>query len=137
MVLDRTVRRDVKKILRHEQRDKGHDLKIRFQSLELFPDFRILVGRRLMHGKFGSKRRFLEWIGPGAFVFRRDIDGDDILTALEQRFQHGLAEGLLAVNDNTHSTPPKYQPSIAGFSSMPGTSSGMNVTRPFLPSSAR
>ena len=31
------------------------------------------------------------------------VDGDDILAALEQRFQHGLAEGLLAVNDDTHS----------------------------------
>ena len=50
----------------------------------------------------GGDRRFLERVGLGAFFFRRDVDGDDLVTALEQGFQHGFAEGLLAVNDDTH-----------------------------------
>jgi hypothetical protein len=39
-------------------------------------------------------------LAPG--FFRRDIGGDDVLAALEQRLQHGLAEGLLAMDHDTH-----------------------------------
>ena len=41
-------------------------------------------------------------IGFRARLLRRDIDGDHVLAALEQRFQDGLTERLLAVHHNTH-----------------------------------
>src|SRR6266849_6776094 len=47
-------------------------------------------------------RGFLERIGLRAFLLRRDIDGNHVLAALEQRLQHRLAERLLAVHHNTH-----------------------------------
>ncbi len=56
-----------------------------------------------MHRQLGGERRLFERIGLGTFLLRRDIDGDDVLAALDQRFEHRLAERLLAVNDNTHS----------------------------------
>ena len=44
-------------------------------------------------------------MAPG--FLRRDVDGDDLLAALEQRLEHRLAERLLAVNHDTHLIPPK------------------------------
>ena len=103
--------RDVEEFLRHEQRDEGHDLKVGFERFEVLPDFRIFVGIRLMHRKLGRKRRFLQRIGLGAGLLRRDIDGDDFVAALEQRFEHRLAERLLSVNDDTHvNTPLSHLP---------------------------
>ena len=55
-----------------------------------------------MHRQLRGERRLLQRIGLGAWLFRRDIDGDDVLAALDQRFKHRLAERLLAVNDDTH-----------------------------------
>ena len=57
----------------------------------------------LKHRELGRDRSLFERIGLGTFFFRRDIDGDHVLAALEQRLQHGLAEGLLAVDHDTHS----------------------------------
>ena len=104
VILDRAVRRDVEEFFRHEQRDEGHDLEVGLERLELLPDFRVLVGRRLIDRQLRRDRGFLQRIGLGAFFFRRDIDADDVLAALDQRLQHGLAEGLLAVNHDTHTT---------------------------------
>src|SRR5262245_18765760 len=104
VILDRSVRRDIEKIFRYKQRDEGHDLQVGLEGLELFPDFWVLVGGRLIDRELGSNCGFLEWIGFGAFFFRRHVDRDDVIPALEQRFQHSLAEGLLAVNDDTHFT---------------------------------
>jgi hypothetical protein len=106
VILDRAVGRDVEEILRHEQGDEGHHLQVRLQRLELLPHLRVLVGLGLEHRQIGSKRRFLQRIGLGTGLLGRDIDADDVLTALDQRFQHGLAECLLAVNDDTHKTIP-------------------------------
>ena len=58
-----------------------------------------------MDRKLGRKRRFLQRIGLGARLFRRDIDCDDILAALDERVEHRLAESLLPVNDDTHLKP--------------------------------
>ena len=41
-------------------------------------------------------------------MYSRDgskTDGDDVFAALEQRVKHRLAEGLLAVNHDTHISP--------------------------------
>ena len=95
--------RDVQKFFRHEQRDEGHHLKVGLKGTELLPNFRLAIGRRLAHRQFRGQRGFLQRIGLGAFLLRRDIRRDDIVAALEQRLQHGFAERLLAVNNDTHS----------------------------------
>ena len=59
-----------------------------------------------MHGQARGERGFLQRIGLGARLFRRDIDRDHVVAALEQCFEHGFAEGLLAVNDDTHADNP-------------------------------
>ena len=64
--------------------------------------FRLLVGVRLIDRKLRGKRRLLQWVGFRAGLFRRDIDRDDIFAALDERFEHSLAERLLSVNHNTH-----------------------------------
>ncbi len=114
MVLDRAVGRDIEKVLGDEQRHEGHHLQIGLERLEFFPDLRVLVGRRLIDRQLGSDCGFLEWIGLGAFFFRGNIDRNHIFTALEQRLEHGLAKGLLPVNDDTHSQLPP-QLVIAGL----------------------
>ena len=101
--------RDVEEFLGHEQRDEGHDLEVGLERLELVPDLRVLVGRRLIDRQLRRDRGFLQRVGLGALFFRRDIDADDILAALDQRLQHGLAEGLLAVNHDTHTISPKLR----------------------------
>ena len=105
MVLDRALARDGEKFLRHEQRDEGHDLQVGLERLELLPHLRLAVGRRLIDREFGGKRRFLQRFRLGAFLLRRDVNADHVLAALDQRLQHGLAERLLAVNDDTHEAP--------------------------------
>ena len=84
------------------KRDEGHHLQVGLERFEFLPHFRLLVGVRLIDRQLCGQRRFLQRIGLGARLLRRDIDGDDILAALEQRFEHRLAERLLAVNDDTH-----------------------------------
>ncbi len=98
--------RRVEKFLRHEQRHECHDLQVGLERLELGQHFRSFIRGRLHHLQARGERRFLQGIGLGALFFRRDIDGDDVLAALDQRFQDGLAEGLLAVDHDTHSDTP-------------------------------
>ena len=57
-----------------------------------------------MDGQVGGERRFLQRIGLGARLLRRDIDRDHFSPRLMQRFQDGLAERLLAVDYDTHCT---------------------------------
>ena len=86
----------------HEQGHEGHHLQVRLEGAELLPHLRLAVGGRLIDRQLRGERRFLERIGLRAFLLRRHIDGDDVIAALEQRFEHRLAEGLLAVNHDTH-----------------------------------
>ena len=72
----------------------------------------LLVGIRLIDRQVGRERGFLQRIGLRARLLRRDIDGDDILAALEQRFQHRLAERLLAVDDDTHCNPSQSHSAV-------------------------
>jgi hypothetical protein len=103
-------------------------LQVGLERFEFFPHFRLLVGVRLIDRQLGRHRRFLERIGLGARFFRRDIDGDDILAALEQRFEHRLAERLLAVNDDTHCQKP-----LQISSPLPACGESVGVLRtPFL-----
>ena len=102
MVLDRTVGRNVEEFFRNKQGDKSHDLKIGFERFKFFPDFRFFVGVRLIDRKLGSERGVLERVGLGARAFRRDIDRDHVVAALEQCFEHCFAERLLTMNDNAH-----------------------------------
>src|SRR5262249_15090803 len=59
--------------------------------------------RRLIDRQLGGKRGFFQRVGLLARLLGRHIGGDHILAALDQRLQHGLAERLLAVDDDTHS----------------------------------
>ena len=102
VILDRAVGRNVEKLFRNEQRDERHHLEVGLQRFELLPDFRLLVGIRLVDRKVGGERRFLERVSLLAFLFRRDIDADYIVTALQERFEYGFSEGLLAMHDDTH-----------------------------------
>ena len=83
VILDRAVGRDVEEFLRHEQRDERHHLQVGLERLELLPHFRLAVGRRLIDRQLGGERRFLQRIGLRALLLRRDIDGDDVLAALD------------------------------------------------------
>ena len=57
--------------------------------------------------KLGGECGLLERIGLCARAFRGDIDGDHILAALEQRFEHRFAECLLAMNNDAHKSTPQ------------------------------
>ena len=102
MILDRAVRRDVEELLRHEQGDEGHHLQVGLERLELLPHFRLAVGGGLVNRQLGGERRFLQRVGFLARLLRRHIDGDHFIAAFEQRLEHRLAEGLLAVDDDPH-----------------------------------
>jgi hypothetical protein len=102
MVLNRALGRHVEEFFRHEQGNEGHDLQIRLERLELLPHLGLAVGGRLIDWELRRECGLLERIGLCALLLRRDIGGDDVLSALAQRFQNRLAEGLLAVHDNTH-----------------------------------
>ena len=108
VILDRAVRRDVEEVPRHEQRHEGHDLKVGLERLELLPHLRLAVGFRLMHRKARGERRLLQRVGLLRRLLGRHIDGDDVLAALQQRIENRLAEGLLAVNDDAHSSTPCF-----------------------------
>src|SRR5262249_39570348 len=96
------VGRDVEEVLRHEQRDEGHHLQVGLERAELVPHFGLAVGGGLIDRQLGRERRLLERIRFLARLLRRHIGGDHILTALDERLQHGLAERLLAVDHDTH-----------------------------------
>ncbi len=98
--------RDVEELFRHEQRDESHHLQVGLERFEFFPDLGLAIIVGLMDRKLGRQRRLFQRVGFRAGLFRRHIDGDDIVAALEQRFQHGLAERLLPVNHDTHIEKP-------------------------------
>src|SRR3974390_3640122 len=63
-----------------------------------------------MHRQASGERGLLQRIGLGARLFRRDVDRNPVVAALQERFQPRLAEGLLAVNHDTHwNTLPEVQ----------------------------
>src|SRR2546423_10480932 len=103
MILDRAVGRDVEEILRHEQRDESHHLQIRLERAKLLPHLGFLVRVGLIHREAGGKRGFHQRVGLLPRLLRRHIDGDNVLAALDERFEHCLAERLLAMNHDTHS----------------------------------
>ena len=55
-----------------------------------------------MHRQVRGDRCFLERIGFRALLFRRDVNGNDVIAALGQCLKHRFAERLLSVHDNTH-----------------------------------
>src|SRR6185437_15211780 len=77
-------------------------LQVGLERLELLPHLGLAVGGRLIDRQLGGERGFLERIGLLPRLLGRHVDGDHLVTALEQRLEHRLAEGLLAVDDNTH-----------------------------------
>src|SRR5262249_4731857 len=117
MILDRTVGRDVEKFFGHKQRHEGHHLKIGLKRFKLGPHFRFFIGVRLMHRKLSCNRRYLHRVRFSARTTRRTVTGDDILAALEQRFEYRFAERLLTVNYDTHIEIP-----FPLLSSWPGSS---------------
>ena len=48
------------------------------------------------------QRQRLEWIHRPAFCIRGDTHRHHIFALLQQSLQHGAAEGLLSMNNNTH-----------------------------------
>ena len=105
MILERPLGRDIEEIFRHELGDIGHDAEVRLQRTALFPNFRILEALRLEYRQVVLQCQRLDRVGRPPFPVRRAIDTDDILAAIEQRLQHRLSKGLLAVNDNSHPSP--------------------------------
>jgi hypothetical protein len=115
MILDRPLGRNVEKFLWHEQRDEGHHLQFRLERPELFPHLGLAVGGGLIDRKLRRERGLLERIGLGALLLRRHIHRDDVVAALAQRFQHRLAECLLAVHHDTHAASFPIPRVIAGL----------------------
>ena len=105
MVLNCPFGRNVEKIFRHELCNIGHDAEVRIESTALFPQFRVLEALRLVDWQIMFNRQCLDGIDRPTFSVWRTIDGNDVFTAIKQRLQHRLSEGLLAVNDNTHPSP--------------------------------
>src|SRR5688500_13904552 len=102
MILDRAVRRDIEEVLRHEQRDERHHLQVGLERAELLPHLGLLVGLGLIDRQVRRHRGFEQRIRLRAGFGRRDVHRDDILAALQQRFEHRFAERLLAVDHDTH-----------------------------------
>jgi hypothetical protein len=102
MVLDRAVGRDRERLFGHQQQHVSHDAEFGVQALHLLPNTRVLEGRGLEEGEILGEREFLERIQLRARLVGRAVDADDLLAAIEQRFEHRMAEGLLAVEQDTH-----------------------------------
>ena len=98
------MRRDVEEVLRHEQRDERHDLQVGPERAEFLPHLGLLVAIRLIDRQAGRERRFHQGVRLLPRLLRRHIDGDDVLAALQELLEHRLAEGLLAVDHDTHWT---------------------------------
>ena len=112
VILDRAEPGRIEHGLRHEQRHVGHDAQIgvaAFHQLEGLGRFPAL---RLMHGQALLARKDLERIFRPARLVGGAEYGDDVLLALEQPVEHGLAEGLLSMDDDAHLfTPDQLIPS--------------------------
>jgi len=108
IALNRAFGRDVEEILRHEQSDERHHLQVGLERAEFLPHLGLAVGGRLIDRKLRGDRRFFERIGLLARLFGRDVDRDDLFAAFKQRLQHGLAEGLLPMNDDSHRTSQTF-----------------------------
>ena len=123
VVLDRAELGRIEHGLRHEQRHVGHDAQIRVAGLHQLERLGRLPALRLMHGEALLAREHLEGILGTARLVGRAEHGDDILLALEQLLEHGLAEGLLSMHDDTHF--PRllarlaWMPACAGMTSPP------------------
>ena len=102
MVLNRAVGRNVEKLFRHEQGDERHHLQVGLERAEFLPHLGLAIRGGLIDRKLGGERRLLERVGLLAWFLGRAIDRDHVLAALDERFEHGLAERLLAMNDDPH-----------------------------------
>ena len=85
---------------RHDQRDEGHHLEVGRERAELLHHRRVAERRRADERQPGGRGRLRERVLP--LPRGRGVDGDDLVAAAEQRLEHGLAEGLLAVNHDAH-----------------------------------
>jgi hypothetical protein len=83
MILNRTVSRCVEHFLRNDKRDIRHDAEIRLQRSKSLLHLVAAVRGWLKHRQAVSQRCFLQWIDPLALFFRRTIDGDDLVAALQ------------------------------------------------------
>ena len=100
VVLDRAERGHGEELLRDDQRDERHDLEVRRERAEPLDHRGIAERRRADERQPGGGRGFGQRIGP--LAFRRGVHRHDIVAALEQGLEHGLAEGLLAVHHDPH-----------------------------------
>src|SRR5262249_34260768 len=76
------------------------------EARELLSDRRVLAKRLgLVHGQATGLRRLLQRIRPAPLGIRGSVDADHVLSPLQQRFQHALAERLLSVNHDAHDRP--------------------------------
>ena len=89
-------------LLGHEDDHKGHDHEVGIERPHLVQDIGVLVIGRLDQGQPLFEGEFLYRVGRLAFLVRRAIDGNDVVAAIQHRFQAGLTEGLLAVDDYPH-----------------------------------
>ena len=102
MVLDGARFGGVQHRLRHKQRHVGHDAQVGVGRLHQLQRLGHPPALGLVHGKALLAREHLERVlGPARLVGRAE-DGDHVLLALQQLLEHGLAEGLLPMHDDTH-----------------------------------
>ena len=88
--------------LRDEEKDVRHQADVGIERLHQFERFWRFPALRLMHRKALFSRKYLQRIFRPTRLVRSTAHRDDILSALEQSLEHRFAEGLLAVDDDTH-----------------------------------
>ena len=71
VILDGPLGRQVDDVLRHEERDVGHDAEVRLQRLKVFPDLFLLPGCRLVDIESLLPGKDLERVFRAAFLVRR------------------------------------------------------------------
>jgi hypothetical protein len=102
VILDRALGRDGEEVLGHEQRHERHHAEVGLQVGERPPHLGILERGGLQQRQLVLERRLLERVGSRALLVGCAIDRDHLFAALEQRFQHRLAERLLPDQRDPH-----------------------------------
>ena len=101
VVLDAAELRHVERLLGHDEGHVGHHAEIGLQRRHLLPYLGLLERLRLEERQIVGEGSLLDGIHPLALV-RLAVDADDILSARDQGIEHGLAECLLAIDDDSH-----------------------------------
>ena len=102
MILDGPVGRDVEGLLGHEEGHVGHHAQVGAERFHLRPGVLALEGGGLEEGQAVFAGRVGERVRALSGLFGTGVDADDVLSPLHQRLEDARAEGLLAVDDDSH-----------------------------------